>query len=210
MPRVSGDVLVPGRVLSLASEADPGLVCTVTVAGVKHGLIWVSGFEKREQLGERVIMECWVPDDALYRAQGKIEFVPPESWTLRRSGEWERVQRREHLRITVWQHVDVELTQDTDETGIGSFPLMDISTGGARFATSGAAAEALKRGMLVRCRFSIPEVGDFEARAQVVRSLAPESALSPGSAAIRFLKLDLEDEAAIARWVQSEQMRRAH
>lgn len=208
MPRVSGDVLDTGDTLYLSSEAAPGVVRTVTVARVKHGLIWVGGFEQHGDPGERIVMECRLPEDAVYRAQGKVEFVPPESWALRRVGEWERMQRREHLRVAIWRHVDIELTKDADDTGIGSFPLLDLSIGGARIATKGPAADELERGALVRCRFTLRDAGEFELRAQVVRADPPAAPGKIGSAAIRFLDLDINTEAELARWVQHEQMRR--
>ncbi len=162
MPRVSGDVLDTGDTLHLSSEAVPGVVRTVTVAQVKHGLIWLGRFDAHGEHGDRLVMECRRPDDAVYRTEGKVEFVPPESWALRRVGEWERIQRREHLRVAIWNRVDVELTHAADGTGIASFPMLDLSIGGARFATNGIAAAELTRGALICCRFTLRDAGEFE------------------------------------------------
>jgi hypothetical protein len=208
MPRVSGDLLDTGDTLHLTSDVAPGAVRTVTVASVQHGLIWVSGFEGRDAQGGRITIECRRHEDAVYRAEAKIEFVPPESWALRRVGEWRRSQRREHVRVPIWGGIDVELTHDADETGIASFPLVDLSIGGARVATTGVAADELARGTRVRCRFTLDDAGDFELRAEVVRSEAPPTPGESGCAALHFLALDSEVEAELARWLQHEQMRR--
>lgn len=208
MPRVSGDLLDTGDTLYLSSESAPGVVRKVTVAQVRHGLIWVGGFENHGEHGDRLCMECRLPDDAVYRAPGKVEFVPPESWALRRAGEWERMQRREHLRVAIWSRIDVELTHDEDGTGIGSFQMLDLSIGGARLATKGVAAAELRRDATIRCHFTLRDAGEFELRARVVRSDPPAAAGKSGSAAICFLGLDINAEASLARWVQQEQMRR--
>ena len=208
MPRVSGDLLDTGDTLHLTSDVAPGAVRTATVASVRHGLIWVSSFEGSDAHGDRLTMECRRSEDAVYRAEAKLEFVPPESWALRRVGEWRRRQRREHVRIPIWSSIDVELTLDADGTGIASFPLVDLSLGGARVATSGVAADALAPGMRVRCRFALEDVGDFELRAEVVRNEPPPEPGESGCAALHFLALDSEVESELARWVQHEQMRR--
>jgi hypothetical protein len=208
MPRVSGDVLDTGDTLYLSSEAIPGVVRTVTVAQVKHGLIWLGRFDEHGAHGDRLVLECRRPDDAVYRTEGKVEFVPPESWALRRVGEWERIQRREHLRVAVWHRVDAELTHAADGTGIASFSMLDLSIGGARLATQGVAAAELTRGTPICCRFTLRDAGEFDLRAEVVRSEPPEAPGKLGCAAIRFLHLDINTEASLARWVQQEQMRR--
>lgn len=207
MPRVSGDVLATGQDLYLVTEFTPHEVRHVTVAQVRHGLIWVSGLEKPES-GERVFMECRLRNDAIYRALGRVEFVPPQSWALRRIGEWERVQRREHVRVAP-RGLDMELTHDEDDTGIASFPVLDLSCGGARLRTTGVAAEDLTPGTLVRCRFDLPDAGWFELRAQVIRAQPPESDEKPGSAALRFLDLSSDVESELTRWVLREQARMA-
>lgn len=208
MPRVSGDVLTTGQTLHVAREHAPDDALAVTVASVRHGLIWVSGSETLGSSGERVLMECRVLDDAIYRAQGKVEFVPPESWALRRVGEWERRQRREWVRVAVWKSIDVEITHAADETGIGSFPMLDLGGGGMRIATQGAAGDTLVPGAQLYCVFELPEAGAFELRAQVLRADPPAQDGAEGSAALRFVEVDPEVEAELSRWVQYEKMRR--
>lgn len=208
MPPVSRDVLDTGDTLYLSSDTAPDVVRAVTVARVQHGLIWVGGSEPSAEHGERLVMECRPPDAAVYRAQAKVEIVPPEAWALRRVGEWERIQRRRHLRVAIWRRVDVELTHDADGTGIANFPMLDLSVGGVRLATKGVAARELTPEAAVRCHFALPDAGEFELPARIVRADPPAAPGKQGSAALCFADLDLDTEESLARWLQREQMRR--
>lgn len=208
MSRASGDVLATGQILHVVRERAPGEDVTVTVASVRHGLIWVSGSEPLGSSGERVLMECRVLDDAVYRARGKVEFVPPESWALRRIGEWERRQRREWVRVAIWQRIDVEISDAADEKGVGAFPMLDLGVGGMRVAVSGAAGEALAPGSQVQCVFELPDAGAFDLRAQVLRADPPVKADGEQSIALRFVGVDADVEVGLSRWVQYEKMRR--
>jgi len=207
MPRGSADVLDAGQELFLAAESSPQECRRVRVARVRDGLVWVCGLDP-QGLGERVFMECRRPNDAVYRALGKVVFVPPESWALRRVGDWDRVQRRETVRVSV-TGVDIELLCEEDGTGIASFPVVDLSCGGARVRTSGVAASELAPGRRVRCAVGLPDLGAIELRAQVIRASAPESDERPGSAALRFLEIDSAVESELARWLQRQQARMA-
>jgi len=207
MPRGSADVLDAGQELFLVAESSPHESQRVRVARVRDGLIWVCGLEP-QGVGERVFMECRRHNDAVYRALGKVVFVPPESWALRRVGDWDRVQRRETVRVAV-SGVDIEIASEDDGTGIASFPVVDLSCGGARLRTSGMAASELTPGRRLRCAVDLPDLGPFELRAQVIRATAPASDDEPGSAALRFLDIDSAVESELSRWLQRQQARMA-
>lgn len=200
----SGDLLDVGRQIHLVRNAAPHEVQLLTVERVQKDLVWVVGAELRGRPGEPVTLECWLPDDAVYRAEGRIEAA----CSLRRTGAWRRVQRREHVRVAV-RGVQVALADDPDGAPLATVPLLDLSSGGARVEVDAAAAGALSPGALVRCRFALPDAGAFDMRAQLLRVRGPQGDGRAGSAALRWLDLGSEVEAELVRWVLGEQMRRA-
>jgi hypothetical protein len=207
MPRVSGDVLDAGQELIVAAESSPHEFRCVRVARVRDGLIWVCGLEPQGE-GERVFMECRRHNDAVYRALAKVVFVPPESWALRRVGDWDRLQRRETVRVTP-RGLDIELISDEDGTGIASFPVVDLSCGGVRVRTAGVAALELTPGRRVRCAVDLPDLGAIELRAQVIRAAEPEADEKSAAMGLRFIDVDPAVESLLARWVLREQARLA-
>lgn len=207
MSRASGDWLEAGHQLHVVRASAPHEVELGTVERIQNGLIWLIGCEHEARAGERVTMECRLVD-AIYRADGCIESANRESWALRLTGDWQRVQRREFVRVPV-RGVDVALVDDESGAALGSAEMLDLSSGGAKLAIGAAEARELSSGMVVRCRFTLRDAGDFDLRAQLLRVHEPTGSGRPGSAALRWLDLDADAESELTRWVRSEQMRLA-
>lgn len=208
MSRASGEELLEaGHQLHVVRASAPHEVELGTVERIQNGLIWLIGCEHQGRPGERVTMECRLAD-AIYRADGCIESATARSWALRLTSGWQRVQRREHVRVPV-RGVDVALVDDESGAPLAKAEMLDLSSGGAKLALGAAEARELTSGAVVRCRFTLRDAGDFDLRAQLLRVIEPADHGRPGSAALRWLNLDADAESELTRWVRSEQMRLA-
>lgn len=207
MPNPSHQVLDTGDRLHLVTDdgSDAG---RVTVVRVRDGLIWVSGAAAPGEDGARIMLERRISGDAAYRAAARVERIPPESWALRRTGDWERVQRRNDVRVAT-RGIDLELAwSDISEAFLRS-PMSDLSAGGAALKTEDDAVGELAAGKQVHCRFTVPGVGAFAALAQIIRVEPAPGSSNAARVALRFLDLDPDFEGELRRWVLHVQARQA-
>jgi len=175
----------------------------VVVVQVKDGLIWISGVSKPGREGERVIIEHLVPGDARYFAAARVEFVPPQTFALRRVGEWERNQRRSDVRISTYGvHLSVNSRDDYDEET--RIPMVDVSAGGA----AGRSADYFEEGDEVLCSFELPGEARFELEAKVVRLGRSSKGSERRLVAFAFRDPLDNQRAALLRWIYREQTRR--
>jgi hypothetical protein len=203
------------HVMSESKESNPVLECgarlivrrngldsdrTAIVVQLKHGLIWISQCERPGDVGERVMIGRRVDGDALYQAPARVEFVPPETYALRRTGEWRRHQRRADVRVSTH---GLELTvirqTPTGDPERERFPVTDLSAGGV----SVRAEDSFDVGDEVYCVLELSGEQRYELRAEVVRC-----SKSGNRVAFRFLDVDHEHHAALLQWVYREQVRR--
>jgi hypothetical protein len=178
----------------------------VLVVQVKDGLVWISARDRPGEADELVEIEHSIPGDAAYRAPARVVFVPPETWALRRVGDWERVQRREDVRIGA---AGLELAVDRPgserpKPDREQLLMIDVSAGGV----SARSPIAFEVGDEVRCEFSLPGGEHFEMPARVVR-VRPEGRTGVRTTvAFQFLDLTEAERSALLRWIYREQARR--
>ena len=155
--------LSTGSRLVILGQADEAR--STIVVQVRDGLIWISGGVCPGEPGEMVNLIHVVKGDAQYWARARVELIPPESFALRRTSPWNRRQQRSHVRLST-HGVDMgvhrmEESDPFEET----HPMIDVSAGGTAVRTT---AE-FDMGESVRCSFRLPDVGEFELDARVVR-----------------------------------------
>jgi c-di-GMP-binding flagellar brake protein YcgR len=134
-----------------------------------------------------------------------VEFVPPETYALRRTGEWTRQQRRADVRVST-HGLDFTVLRSAREGDPEKecLPVADLSAGGA----SVRAAGYFEVGEEVRCVFDLPGEQSFDLRARVVRRSESAGSSGRGRVAFQFLGVDHDHHAALLRWVYREQARR--
>jgi len=192
--------LETGSRLSIRRQDDDRIVVVVQV---KDGLIWISGVAEPGGKGERVIIEHRIPGDARYLAPARVEFVPPETFALRRIGEWERNQRRSDVRIST-HGVDLWVISRDAEDDARRLPMLDVSAGGA----AGRTAERFEEGDEVMCRFELPGENRFELGAKVVRLGRSGKGCERRLVAFAFRDPLDDQRTALLRWIYREQTRR--
>lgn len=179
--------------------------------------------------GELLQVSRPVADDARYEALMEVVGTAPGRSRVRLVGDWQRVQMREFVRVSVYgieMSVTAEAPRDAEDLGprerlrrrraepaSDERPprLLDLSAGGLRFESR----ELFEPGDTVALEFSLPSKGPVSVRGDVVRaSLAPEPAPGAGGArgahqyGVRFLHMDESVRVKIMGWVFAEQARR--
>ncbi len=189
------------RLVLLGEAGDP--LRSAIVVRVSDGLIWISGIEEPGAPGEMVKMVHVVPGDAQYVAPARVELVPPETLVLRRVGSWRRSQRRSHVRLTTYDvALEVERHGRRDQPPEREkLQMVDVSAGGA----AGRERSELAPGEIVTCGFHLQGEGSFELQARVVRVDARGASRIVG---FEFVGADLEEQAALRRWIYREEARR--
>lgn len=194
-------VLECGARLVVRGE-EPEADRTAIVVQLKNGLIWISRCETPGEAGERVTIERRVDGDACYQAPARVEFVPPETYALRRIGEWRRRQRRADVRVST-HGLELTVVQRSGEIHPEQerVPVADLSAGGVSVRLE----RGLEIGDEVRCVFELPGEQRFDLRARVVRRAGTGRG---GRVAFQFVDVDDEHHSALLRWVYREQARR--
>lgn len=180
--------------------------------------------------GELLQISRSVRDDARYEALMEVVRTAPGRSRVRLVGDWQRVQMREFVRVSVYGIPMEVLAEELCDSGGGEDPrerllrhrdeapvddrpplLLDLSAGGLRFESR----ETLRLGDTLTLEFSLPSKGPVSVRGEVVRaSLAPEPAddsrdtKGPNQYGVRFLHMDESVRVKIMGWVFSEQARR--
>jgi len=126
----------------------------------------VVAFREAGEPGERVVIERLVDGDASYQASARVEFLPPETYALRRIGEWRRQQRRSDVRVSTYG-LDLTVIRPlaADEPAEENFSVADLSAGGLSIR----GVDCFEAGEEVRCIFELPGEHRFDLRARVVR-----------------------------------------
>jgi hypothetical protein len=194
-------VLECGARLIVRGE-EPGGDRTAIVVQLKHGLIWISRCETPGEAGERVMIERLIDGDASYQASARVEFLPPETYALRRIGEWHRQQRRADVRVSTY---GLELTvirpPAAGEPAQERFSVADLSAGGLSIR----GVHCFEEGEEVRCIFELPGERRFDLFARLVRC---GGSGDRGRAGFQFIDVDHEHHSLLLQWVYREQARR--
>jgi hypothetical protein len=190
-----------GTRLTVRGE-EPGHDRTAIVVQLSHGLIWISRCGTPGEAGERVVIERLVEGDASYEAAARVEFLPPETYALRRTGAWRRQQRRADVRISTYG-LDLTVIRplEAGEPAQESFSVADLSAGGLSIRGE----DCFEAGEEVRCIFELPGERRFDLRARVVRC---GGSGDRGRVAFQFCDVDNENHSSLLRWVYREQARR--
>jgi len=176
------------------------------VVRVKDGLIWISGAVCPGAPGDTVNLVHVVQGDAQYWSRARVELIPPETLALRRTSDWQRRQRRSHVRLST-HGVRMELKRVEEEVAPPpevTHPMIDVSAGGTSVRTT---AE-FDVGESVRCSFRLPEVGHFELDARVVRMGKSHKDETPRTVGFEFMAISAGEQAALRRWIYAEEARR--
>lgn len=177
------------------------------VVRVKDGLIWISGGVCPGAPGDLVNLIHVVPGDAQYWARARVELIPPETLALRRTSDWDRRQRRSHVRLsTHGVRLELQRAEDEDESEAleQTHPMIDVSAGGTSVRTS----EEFDVGESVRCSFRLPEVGHFELDARVVRMGKSSKGATRRAVGFEFISISPVEQASLRRWIYAEEARR--
>ncbi len=178
------------------------------VLRIRKDLIWVNGAEAPGADGDPILIERRIDNDAVYRAPARIEILSSESWALRPTGDWHRVQRRQDVRVAT-RGIHLELSSSPEDTAFLCSPMLDLSASGTALRSEHEAAASLAAGSKVHCRFTVPGVGTFDVGAQVIRVQSSERPPGASRIALRFVDLAPDLEVEIRRWVLHVQARQA-
>lgn len=181
------------------------------VAPVDHvadGLHWFLGSCAPLERGESLIVESPIQNDARYSTSAKIVASTSETFALRISPEWERVQQRAFVRISA-HGLQVRVArkrgpkEDPEDEWVHE--LLDLSAGGIRFRsrTDYAGDEE------VVVHLELPGAECFVLPARVVRNPGQTASRDGKSnVAVAFIGLDEATRSQLLRWVYREQVRR--
>ncbi|MEZ4278386.1 MAG: PilZ domain-containing protein [Myxococcota bacterium] len=190
-----------------------GYPMVVPVDHVADGLHWFLGSCAPLERGEALIVESPIQNDARYSTSATVAASSAETFALRLSSEWERLQQRAFVRISA-HGLQVRVVRERGRSGAGDagdgagevvHELLDLSAGGIRFrsATDYAADEE------VVVHLELPGSECFVLPARVVRN--PNQVVKSGgrsNVAVAFMGLDEGTRSQLLRWVYREQVRR--
>ncbi len=154
------------------------------------------------------IQVCAFFESGVMRAHTTVaarEESPIPSIAMSIPDRWERVQRREHVRIATSLAIQWEITggsPDESETAAGEGLSVDFSAGGVRFRTS----KTLSVGDGLKMKISIPGC-PLEVCGWVVREEEPAARTREWIYAVEFCEIPIEIEDRMVSFVFSEQMR---
>ena len=178
----------------------------VVVVQVKYGLIWISRTAEPGEDGERVLVEHAVPGDGLYVAPARVENVLPGTYALRRVGDWERKQRREHVRIRT-SGIEAELvrteTPGTSDLEATRATVEDLSAGGLQARTDAN----IQVGEQLVCSFALSDGRSFEVPAKVVRARSSRTGSSV-RLGLEFVEMSESVRSELLGWVLQEHTQR--
>ncbi len=194
-----------------------GYPMVVPVDHVADGLHWFLGSCAPLERGEALVVESPIQNDARYSTSATVAASTPETFALRLSSEWERLQQRAFVRISA-HGLQVRVVRERGRAGAGDaagdaaagagevvHELLNLSAGGIRFssATDYAADEE------VVVHLELPGSECFVLPARVVRN--PNQVVKSGgrsNVAVAFMGLDEGTRSQLLRWVYREQVRR--
>lgn len=157
--------------------------------------------------GDLVYLGATVPDDALYVAPCQVQAAvlePQARLTLEPIGPWERMQRRDHCRVSVSlrPHELLLLTADGESVPLHG-TILDLSAGGVRLRL----AQALRIGDRLALRLELPGLSQPIAATAVVRRVNLVEHADPPrwDHGCQFERLDRRTEDEIVRFVFARQ-----
>lgn len=189
-----------------------GFPMVAPVDFVEQGTYWFLGSIEPLRQGESLIVECPIPGDARYATCASIVACSPSTFGLRIEPEWERIQERAFVRVTVHgytvQVVRLAMPgpdQEAKEVGDDLFDLVDVSAGGIRFASD----IDFDAGEDVVCHFELSGSLCFALPGRIVRGPeTPSATAGKPSIAVEFVGLDETNRSQLLRWVYQEQVSR--
>lgn len=209
-PRVRSNhkwTLHDGERIHLLSE--DGRECgSASILRMRKDLLWLNRAEPPGADGDPILIERRIDNDAVYRVPARIEILSPESWAVRMTGDWRRVQRRQDVRVAT-RGIHLELSSSPEDAAFLCSPMLDLSASGTALRSEPEAAAGLAEGSRVHCRFTVPGVGTFDVSAQVIRVQSSERTPGASRIALRFVDLEPGIEVEIRRWVLHVQARQA-
>ena len=220
-------IVEAGHLLILHPQAPAGgYPMVVPVDHVADDLHWFLGSCAPLMRGETLIVESPVQNDARYSTSAVVVASTSETFALRLSPSWERVQQRAFVRISAHglQVRVVRLAHDGQnprplvslEQGAVDFQssdpdrdaiheLLDLSAGGIRFQSS-AEYEPDEE---VVVHFELPGSQCFVLPARVVRTPGgPSSHSGKRNVAVAFTGIDERTRSQLLGWVYRQQIRR--
>ena len=202
--RSSKQLLPAGCTLRLRDvEGRP--IGEVNVVGVHDGMVWIAGAPPALRKGERVQMERRLAGDAMYVAPAAFERPADEGAALRRTGEWEREQRRTEVRLPIYGVVAAIRSADGSEPKSFEVELVDLSAGGV--AVKGRLPYVV--GDELNCRFPLDDGLDIDMDAKVVRIVGKRVDRSRVFG-LEFVEAGPEASRRIREWIFREGVRRRH
>lgn len=206
-------IVEAGRLVILHPDGPAGgFPMVVAVDHVADGTHWFLGSIEPLRRGQRLIVECPIPDDARYATRATVVACSPSTFGLRLEPEWERVQQRAFVRVSAhgFQVRVVRLVmpgpvEAQDDPIDDVFDLLDVSAGGLRFASD--ADFGVDEDVV--CHFELPGSLCFVLPGRIVRAPdAPTTLHGKPGTAVEFTGLDETNRSQLLRWVYREQVRR--
>ncbi len=203
-----------GHLLILQPDGTaPGYPMVVPVDHVADGLHWFLGACAPLGRGDELVVESPIQNDARYTTTATIVACSPETFALRLSPDWQRLQQRAFFRISahgrqarvIRPHRKQKAAEDGRADGEVVHELLDLSAGGMRFRSSVDYADDEE----VVVHLDLPGEERFVMRARVVRN--PNQAAQVGgrsNVAVAFVGLDERTRSHLLRWLYREQVRR--
>ncbi|MCX2728208.1 PilZ domain-containing protein [Thermomicrobium sp. 4228-Ro] len=157
--------------------------------------------------GDLVYLGTTVPDDALYVVPCEVVATvlePQARLVLTPAGPWERMQRREHCRVSVTLVPEelLLLSTDSDPQPLRG-TIVDLSAGGIRLRLP----QQLRPGDRLAVRFALPGTTQPVGAVAAVRRVVPVERADPPrwDHGCQFERLDRRTEDAIVRFVFQRQ-----
>lgn len=159
--------------------------------------------------GETLSATRTVRDDARYVTAMEVVSTGPGRSRVRVVGDWQRVQMREHVRVSVFgvrMHVGSGDRTCPGDAFDNRLPrLVDLSAGGLSFESN----NVYSTGEVLDLEFSLPQGGPLTVRGEVVRIMGRRNEDSgPCRYGVRYCGISEATRVKIMTWVFAEQSRR--
>ncbi|MEZ4331914.1 MAG: PilZ domain-containing protein [Myxococcota bacterium] len=222
-------IVEAGHLLILHPDGPAGgYPLVVPVDHVADGIHWFLGSCAPLVRGDQLIVESPVQHDARYSTSATVVACSPQTFGLRISPLWERLQQRAFVRISAHglqvrvERPTLRASAPNDAGGSARsaadgapssqavacesvHELLDLSAGGIRFHSS----VEYEPDEEVIVHFELPGSECFVLPARVVRTPdGPKTRAMKNSVAVAFSGIDEATRSQLLRWVYREQVRR--
>lgn len=220
-----------GQTLTLHADGPAGgYPKLATVDSIVDGTLWFLGSSAPLGRGDRLMVESSVPDHGRFTTSAEIIASNDQTFGLRLSSNWRRLQQRAFVRISAHglqvrvestvkrdrsepkraaarkpTRADARAGQSDDPARTPIYELLDISAGGLRFLST----IDYQHDEVVVVHFELPGSQCFVLTARVVRT--PKMRVTRSgkhNVAVAFVSVDEATRSQLLRWVYREQVRR--